>query len=289
MKTPCSIARRTPISRTLSARVANSRLSNVGLPNSLTKVAPGAEKRSVICVDIRALCSAASWERAAIRRAMRRAGITKTGNRTNANRVICQLIANITPSVNANVTMFDTTPESVSLNARCAPMTSLLSRLTSAPVRVRVKNATGIFWTWSKTERRRSRISPSPMCADNQRVPIPAAASATAISAINTASPTIVPPDPASLIRLTTRPARIGVTTVSTAVHTDSARNTPIRARCGRAKVMMRRSVLRRSPRSRLRDGEFDDLYIMSQATDCILMSSRVEAQVRFKSSRALR
>ena len=61
-----------------------------------------------------------------------------------------------------------TTPDRVLLNARCAPMTSLLSRLTSAPVRVRVKKATGIRCTWSKTAVRRSRISPSPSVADSQ-------------------------------------------------------------------------------------------------------------------------
>ena len=38
-------------------------------------------------------------------------------------------------------------PERVSLNARCAPITSLFRRLTRAPVRVRVKNATGIRCT----------------------------------------------------------------------------------------------------------------------------------------------
>ena len=34
------------------------------------------------------------------------------------------------------------------MNACWAPITSVLSRLTSAPVWVRVKNATGIRWTW---------------------------------------------------------------------------------------------------------------------------------------------
>ena len=42
-----------------------------------------------------------------------------------------------------------TTPDSVEVNARCAPSTSLLSRLTSAPVCVRVKNCSGIRCTWS--------------------------------------------------------------------------------------------------------------------------------------------
>ncbi len=48
MNTDCSIAVRTPMSRTRSARTSNSRDSVVGLPKSFTSVAPGAEKRSVI-------------------------------------------------------------------------------------------------------------------------------------------------------------------------------------------------------------------------------------------------
>ncbi len=42
-----------------------------------------------------------------------------------------------------------TTPERVEVNARWAPSTSLLSRLTRAPVWVRVKNCNGIRCTWS--------------------------------------------------------------------------------------------------------------------------------------------
>ena len=41
------------------------------------------------------------------------------------------------------------TPDKAEVNARWAPITSLFSRLTRAPVRVRVKKATGIDWTWS--------------------------------------------------------------------------------------------------------------------------------------------
>ncbi len=101
---------------------------------------------------------------------MRRAGMTNTGSRISATRVICHEMLSITTSASVSVTRLLTTPDNVSLNARCAPRTSLLSRLTSAPVRVRVKNATGIRCTWSNTLVRRSRISPSPMLADSQRV-----------------------------------------------------------------------------------------------------------------------
>ena len=66
-----------------------------------------------------------------------------------------------------------TTPDSVQVKARWAPITSLLSRLTSAPVRVRVKKATGMRCTWPNTARRRSRIRPSPILDDCQRSATP--------------------------------------------------------------------------------------------------------------------
>ncbi len=68
----------------------------------------------------------------------------------------CQDNVSITTSVSSNATRLLTTPDSVSLNARWAPITSLFSRLTSAPVRVRVKNAIGMRCTCSNTARRRS-------------------------------------------------------------------------------------------------------------------------------------
>ena len=98
----------------------------------------------------------------------------------------------ITASVNVSVTRLDTTPDSVSEKARWAPMTSLPSRLTSAPVRVRVKNATGMRCTWSNTAVRRSRMSPSPMVDDSHRVISDTTASPTATTAMTSASSTTV-------------------------------------------------------------------------------------------------
>ena len=60
----------------------------------------------------------------------------------------------------------ETVPDSVEVKARWAPMTSLLSRETRAPVWVRVKNASDWRWTCAKTLARRSKISPSPMRED---------------------------------------------------------------------------------------------------------------------------
>ena len=63
------------MSLTRSARAPNSSASACGRPNSLTSVAPGAEKRSVICDVIAALCSDASRSSWPTRDPMRRAGI----------------------------------------------------------------------------------------------------------------------------------------------------------------------------------------------------------------------
>ena len=76
------------MSLTRAARRPNSSASSSGRPNSLTRVAPGAEKRSVICDVMAALCPAASRSRCPTRAPTRRAGITKTGSRTMASRVI---------------------------------------------------------------------------------------------------------------------------------------------------------------------------------------------------------
>ena len=61
----------------------------------------------------------------------------------------------VTPTTTAEM-MLETVPCSVEVKARWAPMTSLLSRLTSAPVWVRVKNASDWRCTWAKTWVRRS-------------------------------------------------------------------------------------------------------------------------------------
>lgn len=151
----------------------------------------------------------------------------------------------MTPRVSSSVTTLLTTPDRVLLKARWAPMTSLLRRLTSAPVRVRVKNATGMRCTWSKTAVRRSRIRPSPRLAESQRLTRPSAASATAITAMRRDSRVTVSDSLPETIAFTTRPASTGVATASSAVATLRTRNRATRRRCGRANAAMRRRVVR--------------------------------------------
>ena len=245
MNTVWAVAVRTPMSRTRRARSANWADSSSGRPNSLTRVAPGAEKRSVIRVPMAALSAAASRSIRAIRLPMRRAGTTNTGSSTSARSVICQDRVSITASAGTRVTTLPTTVDRVLLKARWTPMTSLLRRETRAPVRVRVKNATGIRCTWSKTAVRRSRMRPSPSVADSRRPRMPSAASASAISAISRASRTTVLSSPPDTMVSTTRPARTGVATAGSAVAVPSRTKRVVRRRCGRANAPMRRSVTR--------------------------------------------
>ncbi|MDI2023390.1 hypothetical protein PJL18_03938 [Paenarthrobacter nicotinovorans] len=212
-KVNCSMAVRMPISRTRPARSANSRDSSSGRPNSFTSVAPGAEKRSVICVPMAALWAAASRRRSASLEPMRRAGMRKIGSSTMASTVTSQEVLSITASVNARATTLLTTPDNVPAKADCAPMTSLFNRLTKAPVRVRVKNAMGMRCTWSNTRVRRSTMTPSPMIDDNQRVSRPTPASPTATIAMRTASQMTVPTPAFAMIASTTCPASTGVAT----------------------------------------------------------------------------
>ena len=121
MKTDCSIAVRTPMSRTRPARISNSRDSVAGLPNSLTNVAPGAEKRSVIWVFIVAFWMAASRDSRAMVRPIQRAGSRNSGISSSDSRVTCQEILSMTTSVSVRVTMLVMMPENVSEKARCAP------------------------------------------------------------------------------------------------------------------------------------------------------------------------
>ena len=237
------------MSRTRRARAENSTDSRSGEENSLTSVAPGAEKRSVICVLMNELRLAASSRILASREPIRRAGSTKTGSSTSASRVIVQEMLSIATSASTTATMFVTTPERVSEKARCAPITSLLSRLTRAPVRVRVKKATGMVCTWSKTARRRSRINVSPIRADSQRTTSPTPASTTAIAAISRARRTTSSTAPLDVMTLTTRPASSGVAMARNAVTTLSSRNTASTRRCDRAMPQIRRTVAQENGR----------------------------------------
>ncbi len=78
----------------------------------------------------------------------------------------CQLSANMVMPTTTTLIELETVLDRVEVNARWAPMTSLLSRDTRAPVCVRVKNASDIRCTWAKTLVRRSKIRLSPMRED---------------------------------------------------------------------------------------------------------------------------
>ncbi len=237
------------MSLTRSARAPNSAASARGRPNSLTSVAPGAEKRSVICDVIAALCSDASRSRWPTREPTRRAGITNNGSRTTARTVICHDRLSITASVSTRVMTLVTTPERADVNARWAPMTSLFNRLTRAPVRVRVKKAIGIDCTWANTRRRRSRMRCSPSRDDSSRSSTPTTVSTTATTARRTARPITTLTSPPSTMASTARPASTGARTPSRAANVARERKATIVRRCGRANSATRRQVPRSTRR----------------------------------------
>jgi hypothetical protein len=134
--------------------------------------------------------------------------------------VTCQDSTIIAPSTMTRLTTLDTTDDSVLVRARCAPMTSLLSRDTSAPVWARMKNATGIRCTWSKTSVRRLKISPSPMRAEKRRCTNPSPASTMASPPMAAASimttSTCLGMMPSSMIAFISRGLAITITASST-------------------------------------------------------------------------
>ncbi len=107
-------------------------------------MAPETLKRSVITMFISAFSSMPRWNNVPSFRPTRRAGIKKTGNRSKATSVICQLRTSIVPITMVTRITLPTTFENRSVKACCAPITSLLSRLIRAPVCVREKKAIGI-------------------------------------------------------------------------------------------------------------------------------------------------
>ena len=85
----------------------------------------------------------------------------------------------------------ETIDDRVSEKACWAPMTSLLSRLISAPVWVRVKKASGILWMCSNTLDRMSKMSPSPTLAETHRMPMVSPVSTMATTAATSDNPMI--------------------------------------------------------------------------------------------------
>ncbi len=79
--------------------------------------------------------------RTAIRPLTHREVRSSRGNSSRHSTVTCQLSTSIVMPTTTTDTMLETVPDRVEVKALCAPITSEFSRLTSAPVWVRVKNA----------------------------------------------------------------------------------------------------------------------------------------------------
>ena len=146
----------TPMSRTCAARSEKSSRSRSCLPKSFTTSAPATLKRSAIVLLIDAFRLKPSRVITWSFRPMRRAGMMKAGRTTSVSSVSRHSSPNITARVIPSVMAFWTTVPMVLVTACCAPMTSLLIRLISAPVWTRVKNEIGSRCTWSNSATRMS-------------------------------------------------------------------------------------------------------------------------------------
>ena len=147
---------RTPRSRTLAALVAKRTSSSSRRPKSLSSIAPPTLKRSVMLLPRSALPSICSRVSPARRLLTNREARKSSGNSPTHSSVTCQLRASMVMPTTTTAMELDTVLDRVEVKARCAPITSLLSRLTSAPVWVRVKKAIDWRCTWAKTCERRS-------------------------------------------------------------------------------------------------------------------------------------
>ena len=143
----------------------------------------------------------------------------------------------------------------VLVNARCAPITSLLSRETSAPVWVRVKNASDWRWTCPNTRVRRSKIRPSPIREDSQPPMTLSTALNSATPAIASASQATSRLSPLRMPSSTIRCTSSGMTTTIAASTTVRPRKAVISRRCGPAKPTTRRTVPPVDPVVRRRSG----------------------------------
>ena len=157
-----------PRSRTTAAFSANWSSSSPRRPKSLSSIAPPTLNRSVIRLPRSALPSICCRVSPASLPPTNREARNRSGNSARHSRVTCQLSASMVMPTTTTAIELATVLDSVLVNARWAPMTSLLSRDTSAPVWVRVKNASDWRCTCPKTRLRRSKISPSPMREDSQ-------------------------------------------------------------------------------------------------------------------------
>ncbi len=161
------------------------------------------------------------------------------------SRVICQLSANMATPTTSTAMPLETVLDRVEVNARWAPITSLLSRETSAPVWVRVKKASDWRWTCPNTWVRRSKISPSPIREESQPPSTARIAVRTETPAIASASMVTIWRSPARMPSSTMRCTSSGITTTIAASMTVRARKTEMSPRWGRAKPSTRRIVLR--------------------------------------------
>ncbi len=159
---------------------------------------------------------------------MKEAGTRKIGSSKTASRVICHdKLTRVMPTM-TSVTTLLTRPDRIEVKAVWAPITSVFSRLTNAPVCARVKNAMGCRSTCPNTWVRRLRIRPSPMRDEYNRVTTMSSAETTANAATTEPSEMTTLRSSLSTPSSMMRPSSNGVATTRDAPRTVNTKNVMI-------------------------------------------------------------
>lgn len=109
---------------------------------------PLTERDSVTVAAIAAICF---WRWVVIflrSRPTRRLIATKTGSRSSETTVSRQSRASMATTVAMTAVRLETSEVAVEVTVACIPPMSLAMRDWTSPVRVRVKKASGIRWSW---------------------------------------------------------------------------------------------------------------------------------------------
>ena len=134
-------------------------------PNSLTSSAPDTLSVSSIIAFISALSVICSRTVARTRRPSTRAGMRNSGSTAVASSVRRQSRRSMMINALTSVMTLVNRSTKVPVTARCAPITSLLSRDISSPVFVFVKKRSDMLCRWLNSAVRRSLMTPSPTVA----------------------------------------------------------------------------------------------------------------------------
>ena len=141
---------RTSRSTSCSDSSANDRVSESARPMVRPSRMPLTERDSVTMADIAAICFCRCVVIFLRSRPTRRLIQTKTGSSSSETTVSRQSSASMATTVATTPVRLETREVAVEVTVACMPPMSLAMRDWTSPVRVLVKKASGIRWSWRR-------------------------------------------------------------------------------------------------------------------------------------------